>query len=213
MFAFSTKTAVNRVFKLADLHRQIKSTRDARQEALFIESVTLTNVLSPATLNCEGDKTVKEVYVFEIKVKKRFVPVHFIKELDANIKLHTLFNVRDGEWELSMISFKIGSEKGKYHQTNWTSRNDMPVPPADNVPALYKFILSKFLPYLPFERETAEEYVRRNNILAKLNFQIEKLSQAIASESQSKKKFEYNAKLKLYKEERDVWLNDGVNDR
>ena len=40
------------------------------------------------------------------------------------------------------------------------------------------------------------------NQLAKLDFQISKTESAIAHESQSKKRFEYNARLKEYKAER-----------
>ena len=50
------------------------------------------------------------------------------------------------------------------------------------------------------------------NQLAKLDFQIGKTESAIAHESQSKKRFEYNARLKEYKAERKKLLrsdNDG----
>jgi len=93
MFNFSTKTVVNRAFKLTDLFKQMGVSKEARKEASVIEKITLTNVLSPLTLNCEADKTIKEVYVFEIVVNARIVPELFIKELDNSIKFHTLFNV------------------------------------------------------------------------------------------------------------------------
>ena len=41
------------------------------------------------------------------------------------------------------------------------------------------------------------------NQLAKLDLQIGKTESAIAHETQSKKRFEYNARLKEYKEERE----------
>ena len=66
-----------------------------------------------------------------------------------------------------------------------------------------------FLKYPPFELESAEDYVKRYNQLVKLDFQISKTQSAIAYETQSKKKFEYNARLKQYKEEREklLWMN------
>ena len=45
------------------------------------------------------------------------------------------------------------------------------------------------------------------NQLAKLDFQIGKTESAIAHESQSKKRFEYNARLKEYKAEREKLIN------
>ena len=43
-------------------------------------------------------------------------------------------------------------------------------------------------------------------LIVKLDFQISKTQLAIAYETQSKKKFEYNARLKQYKEEREKLL-------
>ena len=46
------------------------------------------------------------------------------------------------------------------------------------------------------------------NQLAKLDFQIGKTESAIAFSTQSKKKFEYNARLKEYKEEREKLIKE-----
>ena len=156
-------------------------------------------------------KTIKTVYVFEIIVKERIVPELFIKELDNSIKVHTLFNVRHEDYELSMLSYKNGTFKGKYYQTNWENEEDMDVPLIYKVPELYKYILSKFLTYPPFETEEVEDYLKRYNQLQKLDFQISKTQSAIAWESQSKKRFEYNARLKKYKEERENLLGGNNN--
>lgn len=190
MFQFSSRTEVNKQFKLSDLFKQMNASKEARKDAAVIESIVLKNVLSPNTLYCEADKEIKEVYVFEITVSSRYVPETFIKELDNSIKLHTLFNVRDGGYELSMISYKIGSTKGKYFSTNWEVDDDYPIPPVNSVPELYKFILSKFLKCPPFESETADEYIKRYNQLIKLDFQINSTTIAIGKDSQSKRKFE-----------------------
>ena len=150
------------------------------------------------------------MYVFEIVVNARIVPELFIKELDNSIKFHTLFNVRHEDYELSMLSYKLGNFKGKYYQTNWENEEDMDVPLINKVPELYKYILSKFLKYPPFETESVEEYLKRYNQLVKLDYQISKTQSAIAYETQSKKKFEYNARLKQYKEEREKLLGGSV---
>ena len=206
MFNFSSKTVVNRQFKITDLYKQMGASKEARKDGTMIESVVLKNVLSPTTLYCDADKSIKEVYVFEITVKERYVPEDFIKELDKSIKLHTLFIIKHEDYEISMLSYKLGTQKGKYWQTNWENNADFDVPLVNNIPELYKFILSKFLTYPPFDSETVDEYVKRHNQLAKLDFQIGKTESAIAHESQSKKRFEYNARLKEYKAEKDKLL-------
>lgn len=206
MFEFSSKTRVDRSFKMTDLFRQMNASKEAKKDAACIEKIVLKNVLSPNTLNCEADKEIKEIYVFEITVSSRTVPEIFIKELDQSIKLHTLFNVRDGDFELSMISYKTGNAKGKYYATNWESDPDFIVPLVNSVPELYKYILSKFLKYPPLEEESVGEYLKRYNQLIKLDYQINSTAIAIARENQSKRKFEYNARLKQYKEERERLL-------
>lgn len=50
------------------------------------------------------------------------------------------------------------------------------------------------------------EYLKRYNQLIKLDYQINSTTIAIARENQSKRKFEYNARLKGYKEEREKLL-------
>ena len=206
MFEFSSKTKLDKPFKLTDLFRQVNADKEVKKDAAGITGVVLTNVISPKTLNCAADGEIREIYVFEITVSQQYVPDLFIKELDKNIKLHTLFNVRFGEREYSMLSYKLGSAKGKYYTTNWEEAADFPVPPAGSVPALYQFILSKFLPYPPREGEAPWEYVMRNTRLVKLDGQIVSTSAAMARESQSKRKFELNAKLKQLKEEREELL-------
>lgn len=211
MFQFSSKTVVDRKFKMTDLYKQMSATKEAKKDGTFIESVVLKNVLSPNTLYCEADKSIKEIYVFEITVKERYVPETFIKELDKSIKLHTLFCVKHEDYKLSMISYKLGTQKGKYWQTNWENNDDFDVPLVSSIPEMYKYILSKFLTYPPLDSETADEYVKRYNQLAKLDFQIGKTESAIAHETQSKKRFEYNARLKEYKNERERLLNEVAN--
>lgn len=212
MFNFSSKTIVERKFKITDLYKQMSASKEARKDGTMIESIVLKNVLSPSTLYCNEDKSIKEIYVFEITVKERYVPETFIKELDKSIKLHTLFNIKHEDYKLSMISYKSGTQKGKYWQTNWENNAPLDVPLISSIPDLYKYILSKFLTYSPFDDETVDEYIKRHNMLTKLDFQISKTESAIAHESQSKKRFEYNARLKEYKAERERFLREGHNE-
>ncbi len=210
MFKFSTITEVNKKFKMTELLRQMNASKDVRKEALDIESIMLKNVISPTTLRCAQDKIVKEIYAFEIIMKTQTVPEKFIAELDNSIKLHTLFNVRYGECEYSTISFKIGTCKGKYWSTHWETDDDYEVPLVNSVPEMYKFILSKFLKYPPFDSEQVDEYVKRYNQLVKLDFQISKTELAIVHEPQSKKKFEYFERANDYKAERERLLKNTV---
>lgn len=60
MFEFSSKTRVDRSFKMTDLFRQMNASKEAKKDAACIEKIVLKNVLSPTTLNCEADKEILE---------------------------------------------------------------------------------------------------------------------------------------------------------
>lgn len=98
MFNFSSKTEVNKQFKLTDLYKQMNATKEVKQNALMISSITLKNVISPTTLNVKESYIMKEFYVFEIISKKREIPSIFIKELDKAIKIQTIFIIKNDEY-------------------------------------------------------------------------------------------------------------------
>ena len=47
MFNFSSKTVVDRKFKITDLYKQMNASKEARKDGAMIESIALKNVLSP----------------------------------------------------------------------------------------------------------------------------------------------------------------------
>ena len=209
MFNFSTNTLINKTFKMTDLNKQIEASKECKEDEKIIESVTLKNIISPKTLNSNVDKEIKEIYIFEIIVKERYIPEIFIRELDKNIKLMTLFLIKHEDYECGVIAYKNDKFKDKYYATNWENRTDYDIPLGSSVSECYKFILSKFLEYLPFENESVDMYYKRNNQLKKLDFQIDKTQKAIRYETQSKKRFEYNDRLKEYIEDRKSLLEEG----
>ena len=208
MFNFSTKTLINKTFKIADLNKQIGASKECKEQEKIIESVTLKNIISPRTLNASEDKEIKEVYVFEIIMKERYIPEIFIREFDKNIKLMTLFLIKHEEYECGVMAYKKDKYKDKYYATNWDDCTNYDIPLGSSVSETYKFILSKFLKYPFLGKESVDMYVKRNNQLAKLDFQIDKTEKAIRYEVQSKKRFEYNARLKEYKEKRKQLLEE-----
>ena len=111
MFNFSTKTIVDKSFKMSDLNKQISASKECKEEEKLIESVTLKNIISPRTLNTSEDKEIKEVYVFEIVMKERYIPNTFIKELDKNIKIMTLFIIKHEDYECGCIAYKKDKNK------------------------------------------------------------------------------------------------------
>lgn len=206
MFNFSTKTEINKSFKMSELNKQIHATKDCKKEEQSIESVILKNIISPKTINVDADSEIKEIYVFEIRMKERFIPMIFIKEMDASIKLATLFLIKHEDYECGCMAYKKERYKDKYLSTIWGNRLEYDIPLGSSVSQTYKFILSKFLKYDFFEYETVNQYVKRVNSIIKYDFQIKNIENAAYHDSQSKRKFEYNAKLKEYKMVREKLL-------
>lgn len=206
MFNFSSKTEVNKQFKLTDLYKQMNATKEVKQNALMISSIILKNVISPTTLNVRESSSMKEFYVFEISSKKREIPSIFIKELDKAIKIQTIFIIKNDEYEILYTKYKK-DKTSKYFESNWTTKKyDLPL--SVNVPDSYKYIISKTFIYPYFENETVEEYISRYLKLQKIDASIKKLEDFVKKEIQSKKRFEYNENLKQLIKEKDNLLKE-----
>lgn len=205
MFNFSSKTQVNKEFKVKDILRQMNASKEAKEEAKNITSITLRNVISSKTLNCEEDDEIKEIYIFEIELGDIVQLSTFIAELDKSIKLHTYYFLKIGDGYTSTMAYKQLSGI-KVLLSSYFSRvieeENIEIPQVNNVLDAYKFLLS-YQTNIPSRRsETASEYISRINKVHKLDFQISKTKQGIIHEVQPKKKYEYNERLRGYIAER-----------
>lgn len=209
MFSFSSKTQVNKEIKLRDALHQMNADRDTRAEALNINSLTLTNIINANTINCEPDDKYKEIYLFLIDVKEPFVPQLFITMLDKAVKFQTFFIVRCGEEIATAMAFKTIGIKvscGKYELKDFKVDTMVEIPSFHNVPEAYKYLMSYQFQVARRRAETPDEFMTRINQIHKLQFQIERTTQAISHESQPKKKYKYNLNLNEYKRELDSVL-------
>lgn len=209
MFSFSSKTQVNKEIKLRDALHQMNADRDARAEALNINSLTLTNIINANTINCEPDDKYKEIYLFLIDVKEPIVPQLFITMLDKIVKFQTFFIIKCGEEIATAMAFKTIGVKvscGKYELKDFKVDTMVEIPSFHNVPEAYKYLMSYQFQVARRRAETPDEFMTRINQIHKLQFQIERTTQAISHESQPKKKYKYNLNLNEYKRELDSVL-------
>ena len=209
MFSFSSKTQVNKEIKLRDALHQMNADRDARAEALNINSLTLTNIINANTINCEPDDKYKEIYLFLIDVKEPLVPQLFITMLDKIVKFQTFFIIKCGEEIATAMAFKTIGVKvscGKYELKDFKVDTMVEIPSFHNVPEAYKYLMSYQFQVARRRAETPDEFMTRINQIHKLQFQIERTTQAISHESQPKKKYKYNLNLNEYKRELDSVL-------
>jgi hypothetical protein len=207
MFNFSSKTIVNKEYKLSDFLTQIKASKEVRADAKKIKSIVFKNVISAETLNATFDKQYQNIYVIYLVLNERTVPKLFIEELDKNIEFHTYFIFEYNKETASMIAFKeIGNKvkiSSNYYISSFKEQQLVSIPMINSVKDMYTFILSHEIKILSREDESPSEYMTRVKAINRLNFQISKTEKAIIYETQPKKKFEYNERLRRYKRELD----------
>ena len=202
MYKFSSKTEVNKKFKLSELFREIGANKKVVEDAKTVKSVALTNVLSKDTLNLDVCDKVKEIYIFEIELSCSKVPQLFISALDRHIRLHTVFRlVFDGK-ECYGVAYKtVGSGSvsiSKYYFTEWKDIQDQ----QENLPIFYSIddvyydIITKTVGLSKREGEAVADYLARYDEITALTKESDKLERAILAEKQPNIVFELNRQVK-----------------
>ena len=206
MYLFSSKTNVNRKFKLSELYKVMGADKDVKADAKNVLSVTLTNVLNGETLNLPSDKgDTKEIYVFEIVLSAKEVPTLFLAALDKATQFHTVFYLRCEESEMLYGAYKEYGEKGmkigRYYATEWSEIRETPLPPVTSLDEMYTFFIDELIPISARKGETTRAFVERYDAVIKLKKEIEKLQKLVDKEVQPRRRFEYNKQLKQKKKE------------
>lgn len=204
MFEFSSKTQVNKKFKLLDILKQIKADKDIKADAMKINSITLSNVINAQTLNTRADEVFKEIYIFVIDLNKNVIPKLFLEALDKSIKLHTYFMFTYNDKIYTTMCYKeIGKvvKLSKYYNHDFSKNISKELPIGNSVADVYKILYSYEVDLLYRDDESPSDYLKRVNTIHKLEFQISKTEKAIQYEAQPKKKYEYHSRLLQYKKE------------
>lgn len=206
MFELSSKTQVNRKFKMTELYKVMGADKTIKADAANVLSVTLTNVLNKDTLNFTAKGEVKEIYLFEIVLNTKTVPQLFISSLDKATNFHTVFVLKYGEQEMLYGAFKEYGEKGmkvgKYYFTDWTVEKSVSLPLGINsLDEIYTAVIDDIIPIAARQGESTKDFVARYGEVIKLKKEIEKLQRLVDNEKQSKRRFELNDELKQKKKE------------
>lgn len=206
MFEFSSKTQVNKKFKLTELYKVMGADKVVKADAANIVSVMLTNVLNKDTLNFSAKGDVKEIYVFEIVLNAKATPSLFITALDKATNFHTVFVLRYGSEEMLYGAFKEYGEKGmkvgKYYCTEWTAEKPIALPLGINsLDEIYTAIIDELIPITARQTESTKDFVARYGEVVKLKKEIERLQHLVDTEKQPKRRFELNDILKQKKKE------------
>lgn len=216
MFDVSSKTIVDKKFRLAELYRLISADKDVKANVKNILSITLSNVLSNDTLNLSEQGKVKEIYIFDIVLSDKTIPTLFIAALDKAINLHTIFILHNDDKSMLYGAYKEQTERGvkvgKYYSTEWkVATEKIPLPlNVVRIDDIYTAIIDLLIPFEAKEDESTEEFVARYEEIKKMQKEIDRLQRLVDSERQPKKRFELNDELKRKQRELKALTDKGV---
>ena len=76
MFNFSSKTLVNREYKVSDFLKQIKASKEVKEDAKKIDKIIFQNVINANSINVEEDSKYQNIYVIKLVLKTRILYVN-----------------------------------------------------------------------------------------------------------------------------------------
>lgn len=207
MFELSSKTQVNRKFRLVELYKMMGADKEVKSDAKNIISIVLKNVISKDTMNLSSGGKVKEIYIFDIELDKKEIPTLFISSLDKAINLHTVFILHCENEQILYGCFKERTEKGvklgKYYKTDWTTNTEPIALPLNvtSIDDIYTAIIDVLIPIEANVGEQTSDFVARFDKINKLKAEIDRKQKQVDNERQSKRRFELNDELKALKKE------------
>ena len=211
MFNYSEKTFVDMPFKKNDLLKMLKADKKVKSEFSSIESVKLTNALSPERTLLEASGQVKEIYVIEIILNSKTIPMLFVDAFNKFIQLQTLFVLRFKNEVKYISSLKLFTEEKmkvlKTFESQWQKEEKFDFPITNKLKAVFKEIISKITNIRFREEENFQEYVSRFDAIKKLKAEIEKQTKIMHAEKQPNLRMALNDKIKEMKKELEEKIN------
>ena len=205
MFNYNPQTQVDIKFKMLELFRTIKADKKVKQDAENIVGVKLSNTLSPAKTNLEASDNVQEIYVIDIELNSKKVPMVFIDAFNRYIAFQTLFRLRYKEEIKYIISIKTFTEEkikvSKFFGSEWKTQEIYDFPITNRLEIVFKNMLKYTTGYNFRDNESFEEYISRLDEIKKLKLEIEKQTKTMNNEKQPNIRMAMNDKIKQKRKE------------
>ena len=167
-----------------------------------VEQINWTHKLSPETTNLAATKTVAEIQVFAISLKKPELDEAVLRAMDEAIASPILFELAFQGKTKMLAALKQPSESGwtvsEYFGTAWApaSTKRLPLPVALDLGQLYAAVLASLLPLSKRGNEDISGAVARLARMADLQKQIARTKQNLAREKQFNRQVDINATLR-----------------
>ena len=210
MIKFPESTLVGKPVPKTAFYKNLEV--NARMKQRFVdsvESITWTAKLAPSTLSVADGKTVHEITVFRMVLKKEEVPSDVLTLIDKQMPRHTLFLLQHDDAFCLLVNYKEWHDAAntrfdivKTFQTGWTSADKLSLSlDGQDMDAVYSAIVKQVagadITSVAKDIHTAVAQTKEQEALRQ---KIAALEAKIAKERQPKKKFELHQQLVKLKE-------------
>ena len=204
MFDLNSKTVVNRIFKTKDILKMINADKDIKKDATSIEKINLINVISEDTFNIKSNSLCKEIYIFNITLKEKRIPIEFIKAFDNVIELHTYF-IFEFEEEFKELCIYRYIEDNKIkrcgiYESEWGREEKKELPYCMNICEIYNNFVMSLIDFKRRANEDMNAFLERVSDIEKLKKEINSLEKKAFKEAQPRKKFDISREIRAKKE-------------
>ena len=210
MIVFPKSTLVGKPVPKTAFYRNLEVNAKMKQRFVdSVESITWTAKLAPSTLSVADGKTVHEITVFRMVLKKEEVPSDVLTLIDKQMPRHTLFLLQHDDAFCLLVNYKEWHDAAntrfdivKTFQTGWTSADKLSLSlDGQDMDAVYSAIVKQVAGAdITSEAKDIHTAVAQTKEQEALRQKIAALEAKIAKERQPKKKFELHQQLVKLKE-------------
>lgn len=210
MIVFPKSTLVGKPVPKTAFYKNLEVNAKMKQRFVdSVESITWTAKLAPSTLSVADGKTVHEITVFRMVLKKEEVPSDELTLIDKQMTRHTLFLLQHDDAFCLLVNYKEWHDAAntrfdivKTFQTGWTSADKLSLSlDGQDMDAVYSAIVKQVAGAdITSEAKDIHTAVAQTKEQEALRQKIAALEAKIAKERQPKKKFELHQQLVKLKE-------------
>lgn len=199
MLGLAETTKIRRIIPKKLIFEKFQKEFTGKRKVSFNEDIariTITNEISPYSLNTEEGKNVKNIFVLKLDLKKENINPANISILSNFFEQNILFLLAYGE------QGKLAIYEGKLFQTDYQAIDNLQIKVEGlNLDSIWENLVLTISGYEIEEDRSLHEQIEIEEQRKKLLKEIKKLDRLARRESQPKKSFEMYKKIKKLEKE------------
>lgn len=185
---------------------------NAKMKARFVEDIeriVWLAKLAPSTLNIEDGKTVHEIAVFHVVLKREDVPDDVFLLIDRQMPRHLLFVLQFEEQYRLLLNYKewIDESNGKFRiirsfRTEWMNDGTMTLKiEGFSLDKVYESFAGQISGFGTHSADDTKRIIELQDLLKQKQRTIEALHKKIRTEKQFNRQMQFNAEVRALKSE------------